>query len=298
MENTKLLHMDSVGALFNGTRIKNLSIDIFAGGITQVRTPFPDAVYALMYGEVIPHSGFISVAGVNVTERNRNERRVAVMPLVITEKNVYRLLSSVLTIDKSLPTVYEMRRDELKKKIIMLKSQLKEKPDNADEIKKQIKQAELDLTALGLKMRRRQTELELNLKSAKALLASLKKTSTSPEHIEKLSAKVFSAQYELCAYTHKQLPDSITAERVNYVTEKLNLSESSDYTALSYACAYACAPMLIICMDNGSIDINALSASVEKAGITVCLISPENAEKKVEEVVDVKALHFIKETDN
>ena len=248
MKKSFLMRFDKTDAIYDDIKISKLSFDIPQKGLCVVKSEYKDAVFSLILGNTVPYRGYVSLAGVNITDRNANERRVCAMPERIKSKDLKKVLFDAVSegIDKL--TVFEQKREELSAKQAQLRAELKNAPEKKNKIQADIKKARIDSIAIGLKMDRRRDELERNLKAAKALLDAIKQGGLEQKDIyaEKMQAKLFSAQYELCMFTHKQMPSAMLNSRTNYIIDKLSLTESSSDIKISFACAYIKAPELII----------------------------------------------------
>lgn len=293
MDKKILFRTDKVSGLCDEITIKKLTVHVNEGELCILRSKAPLAMFKLVMGEFVPDKGVIGLAGINVTERNRNERRVFEIPSNVPDMNTRDYLKAALCDNVNAPTVLEERRSEIKSRIQALRAECKKcNSDDRDKINEKIKQANLDYTALGLKINRRKTELELNQKTAKALLESLKKDrlSGNEETIEKLKAKAFSTQFEYSLFMHKKLPDSLVSSRISYVADKLEIPNNTyENKALSaFACAFVKAPVLMAFY--GTPDENTLKEFfelVQKHGISIVIVSDKDYEPSCGVVFDV-----------
>jgi len=212
---------------------------------------------------------------------------VAVMPQNLTSRDADKLLHDALCEKTHDPNVSEVRKSQLEEKIRSLKKQL-HSSEKGTAASADLKQAQIDLTALGFKMKRRQTELELNVKAAKALLDAVRKT--SPAYVKNLENKLFSAQLELSSYLHKALPESVIKARIQSVKTNLGLSDASTDIELAFACAYAKAPVLILCSGISQSELDILHGLCEKTGMPVACISADDTGLSCDETVEVTAV--------
>ena len=290
MEKSFIMRLDSVGCEHDGIKAKGLTFGIKDGGVTGIFSAYPSVIAGLVSGEILPFSGIIILAGVNVTERNLNERRVAKMPDELFSHSTDELLKSVLDTKNTADNVLEIRERELKDKLKVLKAKLKCERDNQSELKEQIRKTQVDITALGFRMKRRQTELELNLKAARGLLESVKKT--SPEYVPALRSKLFSAQFELCAYMHKAMPYDMVESRIREMKERFGDARNMSDTSLKFMCAYSKAPVLIVCADDDGIDAAELRELCAAHKVSVCCAVRKDSDAAFDYRVDIPDARF------
>ncbi|MBQ9949308.1 MAG: hypothetical protein IJO93_01130 [Clostridia bacterium] len=294
MEKTFIMRLTRACAVFETVKITGLSLDIKPQMLTVIRTPHSDAVRDMITGDALAYDGTVVLAGKNVAQCNANERRVAKMPQVLTCDDIRKQMRDAVREGVDNPTVYERKRSELRDKIAELKKEKKADAQKRKSVDEAIKKAEIDITALGLKMNRRKSELELNMKAAKSLLASISSADSDMrnEHMEKMQAKLFSARYEFAMYSHKHMSDSVLNERLDYVMKRLSLSEADEITKL-FACAYVKAPELILYC--GTLDdekAERLNTLAYDTGVAVAAIISDDDTAYGGEPVNVDKKHF------
>lgn len=296
MKKTFLMRFDRVDSIYENIKVNKLSFDIKPEVLTLIRTNRKDAVTSLLLGTTLPCGGNIYLAGITITERNANERRVSMIPQEIPTHDIKKLLYDSVNEGIDSPTSFELKRTEKKAERERLHKESKQADaDDRKNISAAIKRADIDYTALGLKMQRRKDELELNLKTAKALLTAVSRSPMEQKAVysEKLQAKIFSAQYELSMFTHKPISDAMLNNRIRTVTKKLNLSASSSDCTLAFSCAFIKAPELaVFCGTPTAAYIAELSELVQKTGIAAVIVTDSKDAFDCENTIDLDDRFF------
>lgn len=278
MNKRNIFIADKLYASDGKTVVKNLSFKLSDNCINIISTEHTDIVKSLILGDILPDKGNILLSGVNIGNHSRCERRIEeILPLQNLGKTE-KLIKAALNIDTSRPTYYELQKKAKTAELLKVKSQQKQNAHD-DSLKAKQKQLQLDITAIELKEKHRKTDFEVNLKATNALLNSVTKnrlTERTQEYTEKLTAKLFSLNYEYANFNHKKLSDSEVALRTKAVLKQFDLpKEIKEDTLFSrLVLAYSKAPVLMIYC--GSIDSelwDCFNDFIKKTGVTIAVIT-------------------------